>query len=253
MSWCDKLAATATVGFGVSHHFESIAAVLDALTPLLDKWVEGDRPLFTVERREPFSVTVSTEDGFNYEIDASRIAVGFQHSMRMRMVSGGPPIAQMLSDPLPYTKLLPNVSGKLMDATLLVCEGSTRRITRVGIVATAMAASAEIPPGIARFVAYIGRPWKGAVDHYHFQIVSELANGTEWSDRCIHTLSKVEGDPDQLLRLTFDWQRTLKSGRTITSESMTQLVKGAEPDAIKYFEELAEGNLFDENVIRETT
>jgi hypothetical protein len=253
LSWCDKLTATAAVGFGVDHHFESIAAVLDALSPMLDKLVEGNRQLFNVERREPFSVTISTEDGYNYEVDPSRIAVTFQHSMRMKMVSGGPPVAEMLSDPLPYTKLLTSVSRRLMDASLLVFEGTTRKITRAGVIANASVAPAEVPPGIARFVEYIGRPWKGLVHHYSFQIVSELANEAEWSDRCIHTLSKTEGDPDQLLKLNFDWQRTLKSSRIITSESKTQLIKTVEEGALKYFEDLAEGNLFDENLIREST
>jgi hypothetical protein len=220
---------------------------------MLDKWVEGDRQLFNVERREPFSVTVSAHDGYNYEVDPSRISVTFTHSMRMKMMSGGPPVAEMLSDPLPYTKLLPSVSRKLMDATLLVCERTTRKITRVGVVATASVAPNEIPPGIGRFVAYIGRPWKGFVEHYSLQIVSELANTPESSDRCIHTLSKVDNDPDQLLKLNFDWQRTLKNSRTVTSETMTQLIKSAEEAALKYFEELAEGNLFDENLIREST
>jgi hypothetical protein len=253
LSWCDKLAATATVGFGVNYHFASIAVILDALSPMLDKWVEGDRPLFDIERREPFSVTVRSHDGYNYEIDPSRISVGFQHFMRMKIVSGGPPVAEMLSDPLPYTMLLPSVSGRLMDATSLVCQGTTRRVTRVGVVAQAMVASPDIPPGIARFIAYIGRPWKGFVDHYSFQIISDLADDSESSYRCIHTLSKLEGDPDQLVRLNFDWQRTLKNGLTVTSDSITQLTKSAEQDAIKYFEELAEGNLFDENLISAST
>jgi hypothetical protein len=140
-----------------------------------------------------------------------------------------------------------------MDATSLVCQGTTRRVTRVGVVAQAMVASPDIPPGIARFIAYIGRPWKGFVDHYSFQIISDLADDSESSYRCIHTLSKLEGDPDQLVRLNFDWQRTLKNGLTVTSNSITELTKSAEQDAIKYFEELAEGNLFDENLISAST
>jgi hypothetical protein len=199
--------------------------------------------------RNPVRLSKSGHDGYNYEVDPSRISVGFQHSMRTKLVSGGPPVAEMLSDPLPYTKLVPSVSKRLIDATLLVCKGTTRKITRVGIVANSTVASNDIPPGIARFIAYIGRPWRGFVDHYSFQIISQLADGSESSDRCIHTLSKTEGDPDQLVRLNFDWQRTFKNGRAITSESMTQLINSAEEAALAYFEELAEGNLFDENLI----
>jgi hypothetical protein len=241
------------MGFVLDFHFESIDSVLHALSPILDKSVEGDRPTFTVERREPFSVNVNAQNGYIYLVEPSRISVTFQHVLKMKMVSGGPPVAEMLSHPLPYTELLPSVAKQLMDTTLLICERTTRKITRVGVVANATVSAADIPPGMARFITYIGRPWTGLVDYYTLQITAQLAEDSGLKDRCIHTLTKTEEDPEQLIRLMFDWQRVLKTGRAITRDSMIELVKPAEDAAMKYFEALAEGNLFDEKLIHEAT
>jgi hypothetical protein len=114
LSWCDKLAATPTLGLKADFHFDSLDAILHALSLMLNEWVDGDRATFSVERREPFTVTVNAEDGFTYSVEPTRISVAFQHTMKMKMVSGGPPIAEMLSRPLPYTELLPNVADRLM-------------------------------------------------------------------------------------------------------------------------------------------
>jgi hypothetical protein len=253
LSWCDKLAATPTVGFKVDFHFDSLDVILHALSPMLQKWVDGDRPTFTVERREPFTVNVNADNGFTYSVEPTRISVTFQHVMKMKVVSGGPPVAEMLSHPLPYTELLPRVAKELMEATSLVCGGSARKITRVGVVATTTVSAADIPPGMMRFITYMGRPWKGFMDYYAFQITAQLAEDSRWSDRCIHTFSKSEDDPQQMIRLNFDWQRYLKTVRAITAESMIELVKQTEASAMKYFEDLAEGNRFDEKLIREAT
>lgn len=241
------------MGFRVDFHFETTDAVLRALSPMLDKWVEGDKPTFTLERPDQFSVNVNARDGFQFAVEPSKIAVVFRHTMKMKTMIGGPPVAELLSHPLPYTVLLPQVAKHLMDTTLLLCAGSSRKITRIGVVATAVVDTSVIPPGMARFVTYMGRPWKGLVDYYTIQITSALAEDSRWSDRCMHTLSKSEDDPEQLIRLNFDWQRTFKTGHAITSESMKELVKHAEDSAMEYFEALAEGNQFDEELIREAT
>src|ERR1700730_1086372 len=120
--------------------------------------------------------------------------------MRARAVSGGPPIKEMLSRPEPFTKLLPIVSEALVHATLLLPGPKTRSVTRVGIVSTTTVGDDELPPGIARFIQYIGRPWKPGADYYAISITSDIASGQGWTDRCTHQITKPE-DPEQLIAL----------------------------------------------------
>lgn len=252
MSWCDKLSSTPSVGFKLDHHFASSDAILHALTPILDNWVEGDKQKFSIVRQDSFSVTFSTNDGFQYGVEPSRVHISFTHKMKVKPISGGPPVMEMLSSPTPFTELLPKVSKHLLNATLLVPSTKNRTLKRVGIISTTEVNNEEVPPGIARFIKYIGRPWPGLLDQFDIRLTASIEENSNWSDRCIHTLLRPE-DPEQLTRLQFDWQRTFTKGRAITADSLKEILARAEKDSISYFEELAEGNLFDEELISKAT
>ena len=251
MSWCDKLASVPSAGFSLDWHFATSNATLDALSPLLDPLVEGDKQLFNITRQDAFSVTLNTQNGFVYGIEPSKIFVGFFHSLKAKSISGGPPIMQMLSSPLPYTELLVDISKRLIDATLVLPGHRTRKVTRVGIVTNTTVDEEGIPPGIARFLRYVGRPWGQLVGGFSFQITAQLDQTSGWDDKCVHALVKQE-NPTEPLTLTFDWQRTFAAGQSITPDSLKAILSRAEKDAVQYFEELAEGTRFDDDLIGTT-
>jgi hypothetical protein len=253
MSWCNKLASVPTVGLTLDYHFVSSAELLNVLsTALLDKLVKNDKPTFTLERQHPFEITVTTEDGFQYGIGPAQISVGFIHRMRARPTSGGPLVMEMLSQAAPYTDLLARVTEQLIETTLLLPEAKTRNVKRFGIVTTTRVAEDEMPPGISRFIAYVGRPWQRQIDTYAFQITSELAASGTAVDRCIHAITKPE-DRDELPTIAFDWQRTFTPGLRLARETLIEMSKRATESALAYFEDIAEGKRFDEDIIRSTT
>ena len=121
MSWCDKLASTPGVGFLLSPHFFSADTLVESLSPILDQWVDGlDRPTFTVNQHASFNVSLTTKDGFTYGFDHNRVHVAFNHRIRAKPVSGGPPVMEMLSVPKPYTALLDEACERLIEATSLL-------------------------------------------------------------------------------------------------------------------------------------
>jgi hypothetical protein len=251
LSWCDRLASVPTAGFKLDPHFAPQAAIITSLAPVLDREYKDEKAQFQIAQEQTaFGASFTTNEGYNYDIDPVKIAVGFRHRMRARPVSGGPPIMEMLSRPLPYTELLPSVIRKLIEATLLLPRAKTRSVTRVGIVSTTSVADEELPPGIARFIKYMGRPWKGEIDHYNISITSDIGKGQGWTDRCIHQVNKPD-DREQLMTLNFDWQRVFTSGHPISTASLSDILEKAERAALKYFEDLAEGRRFDEDLIRE--
>lgn len=245
MSWCDKLASTPTVGFTLDSHFASSSDILDIFISIFDSLVTEETPKFNVERQGSFDVTFNTEEGFQYSMTPSKIVVTFNHRMKLKAVSGGPPMMEMLSVPAPYTTLLAEASRRLSIATSLLMKLKTRTVHRVGVVATTRVALDEIPPGIARFIEHIGRPWQ-SLEAYNVQMMASLDRVPEWSDRCIHHVVRYE-KADELPLLVFDWQRTFSKRRAVTSGTLETILSDARTAALKYFEELAEGNRFDEN------
>jgi hypothetical protein len=253
MSWCDKLASTPAVGLKFDYHFSPSTDILDMLSPILDRLVEGDKVKFTINRQDPFAIELTTEDGFHYGVDPSRTWLEFQHRLRVKQTSAGPPVAELLSRPRPFSELLPDVSTRLIDASEPIVKSPARKLMRVGIIASTMVSDEDLPPGMKRFIEYIGRPWHGRVDQYSFQITSDLdKKADEWFDRCTHVVFKAE-DPEQPLTLRFDWFRTFVKGRVATRGLMQEEVGRAEEKSKAYFEDLAEGSRFDEELIRSTT
>jgi hypothetical protein len=254
LSWCDKLASTPTVGFRLTAHYAPFATVLSTLAPILDRSTEQEAKSTTVDNPTTlFTTGFTTSDGFKYSADEAKVAVSFNHRAKFKPTSGGLPRMEMLSKALPFTTLLPVVSSKLIEATLLLPESKSRKVRRVGIISTTPIAADDVPPGIKRLITYLGRPWKGLVDSFNVSITGTLADTDTTTDRCIHQITKPElEDVDQLMTLQFDWQRTFKDERATTEDSLKRILGDAKEQALKYFEELAEGSRFDEDLIRES-
>src|SRR6202035_5722267 len=162
------------------------------MTAITDKLFSDPKILFNVTHQTSFEVRFSTEEGFNYSIEPTKLSVEFKHRMRPRAISGGPPIMEMLSRPLPFTELLPEVTKKLIEAGLLVPGAKTRKVNRIGIISTTAVAEEEAPPGVTRFIEYIGRPWQGAIESFTFQIAADAGKGPGHRDRCFHTIVRPE-------------------------------------------------------------
>lgn len=248
MSWCDKLAAVPAVGFKFDPHYASFDSILRALSPLVDTWVAGDRPTFNVEQQDPFTFSLNKEDGFVHGIDPTKASVEFKYRMKAKAISAGPPTVELLSPPRPYSELLPDASKQLLRMVSLLTTMHPRKVERVGITSTTIVAQSETPPGVLRFIEYVSRPWNASPEEFNFLIVAPLATTKGWSDRCVHVLTKSRANED-LLTIRFDWQRIFSTPRPATSESLDDMIEVAQRESLKYFEDLAEGNRFDEELI----
>jgi hypothetical protein len=240
------------VGFTLDWHFAGNNSLWAAFSPILDKEVSNEKATFAITQNEPFSIGFHTDSGFHYSADPSKVVVGFQHRLKVKPVSGGTPTMEMLSHPRPFSQLLPEVCEKLRAAALVLPGSKTRKITRIGVVTNTLVDVEDAPPGIGNLIDYVGRPWGERVDIFSFQIVTELGDAVGWKDRCVHNLTKPE-DPQALVTLSFDWQRTFTTGQAITVASLGNILARAQADSMAYFEELAEGSRFDENFVSPTT
>lgn len=249
MSWCDKLASTPSVGIWFTDHYLSSARVLDSLSPILDKLVIDGKPKFTLNKKDAFSVEIGSEDGFQYGVNPSQVSVGFGHRLKVRQVSGGPPTVDMLSQPKPYSALLPDACDKILQATSHVIDLKTRLLKRIGIVSTTVVAEDELPPGVKRLISYAGRPWANGLKYFDMQLVSTLTQTSGYSDQCTHHISKPESSEEKLITVRFDWQRLYTEARVMTQDSLRTELESCQKFTLKYFEELAIGNMFDENII----
>ncbi|MCW5575708.1 MAG: hypothetical protein KIT13_06390 [Burkholderiales bacterium] len=244
------MASTPAIGFQFTPHYQSGDSILHALGPLFDKQHKGLKQRFTIEVHESFRVQFVMEEGFQYFFDASKVVVEFKHRLRVKAQSGGPPTAQLITTPRPYTELLPEVVGRAIEAVELVY-AKARTLKRIGIVTTTSLALGDAPPGIGRFLNYIGHPWSGKMDFFNMNLMTVLAETDEHKDLCLHTFNKPEDD-EQLPSVKLDWLREYKIQRQATSDVLKKQASVAQESALKYFEEIGEGGRFDEYINRNT-
>ena len=251
MNWCDKLASTPSVGFRFDHHFAPRAELLEVLNPILDPLVDKDKARFNIAQlADPFAVQFSTDGGFDYGVEPARVWINFKHQLKIKPVSGGRPGFEITSSAAPFSELLPELKTRLVNVARYLLEiKPIRKLIRVAIVTTTTVAEGDFPPGITRLREYLARPWPGGIGNCQFRITSELEKTKDSVDHCIHTLVMPD-DPDQLPTLSFDWYRVFSDPPLASAELIKKEMDRAEIAATKYFEELAEGNRFDEELIR---
>lgn len=251
MSWCDKLAATPGIGVKLDKSFAPVSALLEPLTPVISRWVDAktDKPAFSIDSApDLFACSLTTLDGYQYILNPESLAVEFKYRMRVKPQSAGPPIAEMLSKPLPYTELLPEITDRLLELVQLSALSKPRKLLRIGIIATTLVGMDEAPPGILRFLKHVSNPWGTSPEFFNIDVTARLAKrkGTVDFDRCIHSLQKQEGSDNDLLTIRLDWQRYFGAERTLSMTSLPELLSAAKEDALAYFEEVAQGERFDD-------
>ena len=157
------------------------------------------------------------------------------------------PTAELLSKAAPYTELLGEVTKRLLEMVQLVTAGVPRKLVRIGVISTTFVTEDEMPPGISRYLKYLGKPWHASPDPFRTELTVKLEKSkhTVSLDRCVHIFVKPE-DSDGLVQIRLDWQRLLPDDRTLSMGSLPELLENAKTDALAYFEDIGEGGRFDD-------
>lgn len=236
------------MGFKLTPHYASSDTLLTALSPILDGLSDSEKARFNLERLEAFALTINTDDGFVYALDPTNLSVTFKHRMRAKPTSAGLPIMEMLSEARPFTVLLPQAFDRLCDVALRTIGKKDRTLSRIGVVTHTILSEDDMPPGVAKLAYYMGRPWKGELNSYNMQISAVISEKSGYVDRCIFHLVQPE-DKEQLNNFVFDYQRVFNAGQVIDRRNLDSLTEAVSKSALDYFEQIAEGSQWDEDII----
>jgi hypothetical protein len=195
-----------------------------------------------------------TDTGFVYAATFEVLSVEFKHRMKLRSKSAGLPVAEMTSQARPYTELLTQVTDRFLSALELITSGKNRKLLRLGVVTTTVVDDEAAPPGVRRLLEYCARPWKASLESYNLQLTAPLGTPTKtagYEDRCIHTITKSELDEDNLITVRLDYQRTFDDEKNLSMSSIKGLLNSAKQSALDYFEDIAQGDRFDDEFTTE--
>ena len=217
--------------------------------PVTAKMVENETQAFNIDHIDPFSFAFTSFDGFHYAFNSSRIFVEYRHRLKYVPQSAGPPTAELVSKPLPYTKLLSQLTERLTAATQLVCGSGHRVLRRAGILSSTAVSQEDIPPGIRRYVDYMSKPWGKPSNGYNMSVLSEVSGNGKgtWHDRCEHSVAKSDSD-DALINIKLDYIRSYDPEQNLNFPQLDGMLKNLRSSALAYFEDVAQGERFDDNI-----
>lgn len=243
--WCDKLASLPTVGIKLDTHFAPSEIIANALTPITDALVNGDKAEFIIEApSDAFGFSFVTGEGYKYGFGAASISVSFQHRANVKQRSADVPTFELLSNARPYSELIPLLHEKVLIAADHVIKLKPRKLIRVGVVSITTANREDLPPGILAAIDRFGRPWKSGLDSFAISLTAVLSRDENSEDRCIYKFSSVEHS-DGLIEVNLDMQRTFKNPRSATKDNIKACLGSVTEAAYVHFEDVAIGGMFD--------
>jgi hypothetical protein len=168
MSWCDKLGSTPSIGYKLDWHSIPSDILLHAVSPVVDRMVEGEEIHFSIDLKDALRLTFSSFDGFQYGFEPSKLFVSFFHRARIKTLSGGLPTLVPSSKIASYTDLLSAIEDRILSTIQLINKLKPRRLLGIGVVSTTLTEEGQLPPGLVRLVEYAGRPWEGKLQSLTF-------------------------------------------------------------------------------------
>lgn len=244
MSWCDSLASTPIIGVRFEPNYRPSEEYLAAMSSVLNRELDKDRAAFSVESMDPFQLVFNTESGFRYTFDPSNVSVAFNHRIRAKAASAGPPTMELISQAAPFTELLETVAGRVLEAVELVSAGRSRQVRRIGIVSVTQVVLEDAPPGIVELFDQVALPFGGEAETFNITMTNRLGDNGKTVEKCTHTLALPE-PPEKLITLQLDWQRTFANTFGASKAAIGEALHAGKRDALSYFERVAEGGLGD--------
>ncbi|WP_141245445.1 hypothetical protein [Mesorhizobium sp. WSM3864] len=238
------MASVPSVGIFYAPVFVSSDRIIDSIAPMLNRWTVDGKADFAISVPDPLKVEIRHNNGFTYAVESNRVSIAYQHRVKFRNISGGRPVAELISSPLPFSGLLDAAIDDIIELTLLLPIAKSSSINRVGIVSSTHADEDDMPPGVRKLIDFLAKPWPGALSAYQVSIVGNLPSSKEYEDRCIYGITKPDDDSD-IPNYKFDWQRGYVTSFPINKDTLQKEFQRNRKAAIEYFEKLAIGDEFD--------
>jgi hypothetical protein len=242
LSWCDTLASHATIGLRLTPKFRTSQEILGHVASLFLDQIkplsQGDGLKFTMERADHFDVSFTLSEGYRYTIGPTHMSIADVHRVEILNASAARPWLRFMSKDTKFTDTIPEISERILALSQML-DDSSRTITRCGLISQTVAPFSEFPPGILDLIHESLKPW-GPAPFFFLQVVTILTENDNYTDRCIHTFSKVE-DEDVVPTIGLDWHRTFIAQKTpMRRNAAKDLIDDCVGAALSYFEKLGE-------------
>jgi hypothetical protein len=236
MLWLDTILSTPVVGFNFDPALRTAQENLAASRHFLEP-----KGVLSVGIPQPLDLDVETDNGMAFKITQDVVNVRFTYRPKISNEPGKFPQVEVPPEIVPYTTLLDR-SIEETRGFLSAVVSNTRKLVRLGIVASCAVDVDSPPPGVRAFLAHIASPWQEEVPVLTVNIGAVLSRSEKHLDRCLHTLSYTK-DAGKSMQVALDWQRVFETPSPLTPAGIMDRVGECKKLALDYFEKFGKGDL----------
>lgn len=250
MSWLDSVVAVPLIGAEIHLPLKIAANKGQHFAPFLDYFSSKaetktrDQEKVLVVRDEFGRDTLKVKSsGYYIDLADERLASGFNYEVPVVKKGGFP--SWVIPEMQPFTKLLEVFMQNLIEAAKSL-DKQGAMLGFIGFVAFAEMDPEVLPPGVERFLQYLGDPWDGILELQVERLTCKLSEDDFSTCRCHHALKFSKAKPeDGLLRI--DWQQVLKEKIPFAVRDLIPKLEEYKKAFLEYCERFGEGNLNYEN------
>jgi hypothetical protein len=242
-NWLDVALAAPIIGLACEPRLQFPHEMGDAIKPVLEKWkTKFPEILFTIPAQAAL-LNVKVGDGFHIDLLGNAINTSFKYETKLIDVPAALP--QVASQKVrPFSELV----ATAVEYTAAICEHlrvPPIDVTRIGVVADSRLSADALPPGVGKFLKYLGAPWGAQPVAFAGAFTTSFGpEDKDWESRCHHFLDVSPERPGDV-RLRLDWQMYTppSSSHRLVSGEARGLLERAVRHANQYFETFAAGKL----------
>ncbi len=243
MNWLDLALSAPTIGIVCEPRLQFPHEMLDDLRPALEKWKKDHSNLLFYNPAPTALIQIKVGDGFVCDLLGNGFNTTFKYETK---VVDTPAALPTLTTPdvLKFSDLL----TRAIELTATIFErlkAPPVLVTRIGIVADCRLDEKDLPPGIERFLSYLGAPWGAKPSILSGTMTFDLPKHEKWTRRCHHMVDREVVERPGDLRIRLDWQMSLEKGSShrVAEGAAKSFVEDAAGHANAYFEKFAAGGL----------
>ncbi len=242
MSWLDGVLAVPTIGVHTKIEYDSVMNFEGNVGKFAYK-LENSGEKFRIERKELWGYEITCDSGYAFLINRNNFVASFKYLFIEKDQPGALPhmeVPQVLS----YTEICSQIEDYIDNLFVAFNNIPEMVYDRIGIVTSANLEKTTTPPGVKKWLEYLGRPWAGDLVDINAKICTNLSNDGDYADRCHHSIEYASEKVEETgFRIILDWQRKFNKKQSISVGNFKDRIGVCKNKAFEYFEKFAQGDL----------
>ncbi len=243
MNWLDGVMAVPTIGIRLDPNYKEMSDFRQHLESFIEQ-IRKEYGKINIKSSQIWGYSVETiEEGFQFDLTQNNLIITYAYPINQIPQPGKLP-KLLLPKIYTFSELFEKILGYFKDISNKLDRLNDFEFNRIGIVARVGLEMDSLPPGVEKWIDFLGRPWGAKIMRSESKLSVTLKEEKMFYERCHHGLTFDQEDMDKNgINLNLDWQRVFKKPLPMNPRELISQLTECKDNAFEYFQRYGEGDL----------